>query len=926
MPIHSRLCDRWKNFGAYSLFLAILVTLSCRSRPDVQTEPVGQATAGKAVKSPAPVMNEAAAAQGLASSATPGLALSPSCALPKSAKTFALSAPDAAQAGTVKISFDELRQSVNSSCKSCHLAPASSSGGFSYQDQLMGGEIIVGDSRVNVRGFFEAAEPMRDALLSGTMPPKNIREKNPEAYLALGKSIDAWIQSGKNAGELSIPNAAAYPAAMWGRLENMTMTDLGNCLPKADQGIGTDPVRDYYFEQTKTLPDLLTDTDLSTMEGQALSEKGTIAYDVEYPLWNDHVQKLRQIHQPARIKEDRTFAPKPLDILVKDNISEPIFDIPENTRFYKTFFRGVKELDGTNHFKPVETRIIVTRNAPRKPLFGTYIWRDDGTNADLLKDPYRDGTAWRDHTVALDFNRQKGTKRSYLVPARHRCEQCHQGAPGENFVLGFTPLQINRRDVGEAGRDLPVNEDELNQVKRLVAYGLLTDVTAANLPKLEYFPSNHILNDPTVRAQGYMVGNCSHCHNPKGFAKTEGNIPMNLSAGKIYDFDTNLNSTFFSNKKIINHEGKLDQSYLFHRVAGSDAELKLESRMPLHSTASPDCRVVKLFSQWIKTYDVSMNNFEIDNFKVANVCTDDNDYDSGEVTILEQDPTEAGGPYQPRRSDWNDASSGMDAWFKSLRFDSGLQGLTQTSYAVDWWQAKPVCKFPEASLEEGKMKDWMLKPGTKDPLRPLGQLYWSTAGAYFYNLTCTKCHGRVGEADGPLAANLDKWSGGTIRVANFRKGLFGGGGENLKQFQQAIDGQSVDLSANYFIWMAYEGTKMNPPPQVADLLGNNKAQMLKTLIDRCARQIPSNPKATKAYFRDYDVFNDICTYKNWPTTDPRLQYDLETGEPLQPEELNRWLKQAAANTGWAIYDYVRTTLAKGHQQFPQTECENNFAP
>ncbi|MBC7530512.1 MAG: hypothetical protein H7318_02975 [Oligoflexus sp.] len=902
MPIHSRL-----RCLVFTLFVGLSLA-SCSSKPDSKETPVP-----KTAEVPAPP-------------GTPSVALRPTCALPKSAKSFQLSAPTAASGSTVEVSFEDVRQAINSSCKSCHLSPGSSTGGFSYQDQLHGGEIIVGNGKVNVPGFFETAEQIRDVLVNGSMPPKNIRDQSPETYIALGKKLDQWIQSGKNEAPTAVTAAGEYPEAMWGRLSDLNFTDLGNCLPEDGKDIGTDPVSDYYFDQATILPDLLSDTDLNSMDSRTLSAKGTISYNVEYPLWNDHVQKVRHIHQPARIKEGKAFQPKPLEIVIKDKISEPTFDIPENTRFYKTFFRGVKETDGTIHYKPIETRIIVARNAPKKALFGTYIWREDGSNADLLKEPYRDGTAWKDHTMALDFNKQTGSKRNYLVPARHRCEQCHQGAPGENFVLGFTPLQINRRDVGEAGRDLPVNEDELNQVKRFVNYGMFTNITAAKLPKLEYFPASHILDDHTVRAQGYMVGNCAHCHNPKGFAKMEANIPMNLSAGKIYDFDTNLTSTFYSNKKIINHEGKLDQSYLFHRVADSDTDLKLESRMPLHSVASPDCRVVKLFSKWIKTYDPAISSFEVDNFKVSNSCTDDSDYNSGDVSILEQDPTESNGPYQPRRADWNDPSSGMSEWFKSLRYEAGLQAVSHNQYAVDWWTAKPECSFPAATLATDKLKDWMLKPGTKDPAKPLGQLYWTTAGAYFYNLTCTKCHGRVGAADGPLAGNLDKWSGGSIRVANFQKGLFGGKGENIKQFTQTIDSASVDLSGNYFIWMAYEGTKMNPPAQVADLLGTNKAQMLKTLIDRCARQIPSNPKATKAYFRDYDVFNDICTYNNWPVTDPRLQYDLELGTPLQPDELNKWLRQAASNTGWAIYDYVKSSLAKGKQQFPQTECENAFAP
>jgi hypothetical protein len=854
-----------------------------------------------------------------------GIALTPNCPLPLSAKTFQLATPAAAlsQGPTPSpAGLDSIRSAVNSACKSCHLAPESSTGGFSYQDRLKGSEIIVGNGKAFVPGFAESAETMRDALVNGSMPPENIRKLNPEAYVQLGRKIDDWIQGGKL--ETSQKSKGLYSEAMWGQLQNNTITDLGNCLPEDKKGIGTDPVSDYYFDQTQTLPDLLTDTDLISMDSTSLAAKGTVAYDVEYPLWNDHTQKLRHIHQPAVIREGKVFVPKPLEINKAGSLSEPTFNIPENTRFYKTFFRGVKETDGVVRYRPVETRVIVARNAPRKALFGVYVWREDGTNADLLKDPYRDGTAWKDKVLSLDFNHETGTRRSYMVPARHRCEQCHRGAPGDNFVLGFTPLQINRRDVGEAGRDQPVNEDELNQVKRFIQYGMLSERTAANLPKLEYFPSSTLLDDHTVRAQGYMVGNCAHCHNPKGYAKLEANISMNLSAGRIFDFDTNLTSSFFANKKLVNHEGKLDQSYLFHRVAGSDTELKLESRMPLHSTASPDCRVVQLFSRWIKTYDPQLSLFDVNSFKVANACTDDKDYSSGDITILEQDPTEASGPYVPRRADWNDPATGMSEWFRSLRFDADLQTLAKKKYAVDWWQAKNECKFPEVSLAADQVKEWMVKAGTSTPTKPFGQLYWTNAGAYFYNLTCTKCHGRIGEADGPLAGNLDKWSGGSIRVANFRKGLFGGEGENIRLFEGTMGADKVDLSGNYFIWMAYEGTKMNPPAQVADLLGTNKAQMLKTLIDRCARQIPSNPKATKPYFRDYDVFQDICTYNNWPTTDPRIQYDPDTGAPIDPRSLDVWLKQAAANTGWSIYDYVRNTLAKGHQQYPQSECENQF--
>ena len=331
-------------------------------------------------------------------------------------------------------------------------------------------------------------------------------------------------------------------------------------------------------------------------------------------------------------------------------------------------------------------------------------------------------------------------------------------------------------------------------------------------------------------------------------------------------------------------------------------------------------------ARWIKTYDPTLGLYDIDHFEPKEACTADDDYNAGDFTVLEQDPTEPSGPYKPRREDWNDPATGMPTSFYDLKFTGALSRISKLSYAVDWWQEKPECKFPEATLKPAEVKAWMKKPdGT--PNKPFGQLYWTTPGAYFYNMTCVKCHGRLGEADGALAQNLDKWSGGSIRVANFRRGLFGEKEANLAQFLKAdASGEAVDYSGNYFIWMAIEGTKMNPPPQVADLLGTNKAQMLKTIMDRCVKQIPSNPKAAKPYFRDYDLFTEVCTHDNLPLTDPSLQFDPETGKALNQEALDRWMKKAAANAGWTIYDYVRSSLAVGKQQFPQTECEKNFTP
>jgi mono/diheme cytochrome c family protein len=83
----------------------------------------------------------------------------------------------------------------------------------------------------------------------------------------------------------------------------------------------------------------------------------------------------------------------------------------------------------------------------------------------------------------------------------------------------MTPLQIHRRPDGAGGTYDPTGPDELNQLQRLIDYGVITgmaspaDVVPLEAPQGKRSPRN----DYEVKAQAYLLGNCSHCHNPRGF-------------------------------------------------------------------------------------------------------------------------------------------------------------------------------------------------------------------------------------------------------------------------------------------------------------------------------------------------------------------------------------------------------------------------
>ncbi len=112
-----------------------------------------------------------------------------------------------------------------------------------------------------------------------------------------------------------------------------------------------------------------------------------------------------------------------------------------------------------------------------------------------------------------------GLVQHYAIPGSLRCVQCHQGSQSRNFVLGFTPLQIAQRAAQTGGVYEPVGADELNQLQRLIDYGVITGIDSpADVVPLEESQLPRVARTPQeLTAQAYMIGNCAHCHNPRGY-------------------------------------------------------------------------------------------------------------------------------------------------------------------------------------------------------------------------------------------------------------------------------------------------------------------------------------------------------------------------------------------------------------------------
>lgn len=810
------------------------------------------------------------------------------------------------------LSFAELRDAVNSSCRDCHQAPAQA-GGVSYIDSHSAEERTIGGSTRVFPGLSEMAESFAHAIKTPDeptrkqMPPEGRRKNNPEGYLRVGRMIEAWMAAGKPNGPFTMQEGDAKQPDSGAPY--VPSSDIGDCVP-VPEAVGWDYRRDRAFEEMKELPKSLIETDLFSLDAFDLAQKGTVAYNVEFPLWADNNEKGRWVHVPMKIDGSR---------LVRQSITYDAqakrFDIPENTRFYKSFYKLVKGKDGkTVRARRIETRIILVRYPFERTLFGTYRWDETEQVATLVDTPYRDGTPFRDTVFPVLTDERKGTYRKYAIPGRHRCLECHMGSDTKSFILGFSPLQINRRKPGEYARNQKVSADEITLAERLAAYGVVSGyVRAEELPRLESAGTASFKNIYEFRAQQYMVGNCAHCHNPEGFAAKSG-ITLSLHAGAIFNFNTRMRSVNYPNRAIVHTSGDEGRSYIYNKLADPPQSQGIYSRMPMHTPGTPDCNALTAIGKWVRSFEsiAAAEAFEPE----CKTAPDDFDF-------VEQDftwPRNEG--YVPRRDDWKDPQNGMPQKFRDLVYTPGLQELVTRSYAVGYWNEKDECKFPEIDLPAEKRRPWMIDD-EGNPKYPFGQVYYATPGSWYFRTTCIKCHGPDADGNTDLARGILNWSGGAVRVANLRDELFGNQGQNLGIFDVTVDGNTVrNLGGNYLIWMAMEGTRVKFPPEASNFTGRHGAQMLNRVRDSCLRQI-SPDKASSPNYPEHEIYRDVCFFNNWSPGDERLRFDPESLEPVHPEQVELWLDRAAYNAGWAIFQYLKDASI-GLTRPGNDQCEKVF--
>jgi hypothetical protein len=404
-------------------------------------------------------------------------------------------------------------------------------------------------------------DPMPPTNSVGWIPYSERLLTDPVVIFA--RMFQAWLDDGTP--DSFTPPAGILPAPTPGKFITSSgvgtdMTNIGNCVPDALRvaqsrspsqttalqqvdnafaALFASPDNDGGAAQLGLPPTLSATGDFSAPDGTAtfdsdiLATNGVVAYQPTYPNWFDNAAFIRHVRVP--VGQSIRF----------DKASQS-FLIPDNTRFYETVLKRVADVDGSYRWRKMETRILVARNLADiatvgATLLGTYLWDDSETDGTLRTEPLNDGQPFtattlfynNDEQLAQDVLAQNpgnpelalvnaGAARHYAVPSVGQCGACHQGSPTGNFVLGFTPLQINRRLQNQGGVRTAPGADELTQLQRFIDYGLITGMNSpAEVVSLEQSEGTRApRNAYELAAQAYMVGNCAHCHNPSGYATT----------------------------------------------------------------------------------------------------------------------------------------------------------------------------------------------------------------------------------------------------------------------------------------------------------------------------------------------------------------------------------------------------------------------
>ncbi len=313
-------------------------------------------------------------------------------------------------------------------------------------------------------------------------------------------------------------------------------------------------------EMPLTLSETGVFSDLTTLQPAT----GFTGYDVNAPAWSDGAHKQRWFAVPS----GKTIGYAPTGE----------WSFPDGSVFLKHFEFPVQE--GTSApMRRLETRILV-RASNGGVYGGSYRWREDGSDADLVTSGFTE-------QVVITRAEEPELIVPWTYPGRQDCLSCHTSASGG--VLGLSARQNHRsRPFPETG----VNDNQLRAWSHAGYFSAPIDESS-----LEGLPRLAAIEDLGAsvehRARSYLDANCASCHRPGGVRSFwDARIETPLAQANIVDgFATN--SLGISGARVV-AAGDHERSVLLHRFLATGT-----SQMPPLARNVVDDAAAALLSEWI---------------------------------------------------------------------------------------------------------------------------------------------------------------------------------------------------------------------------------------------------------------------------------------------------------------------------------------
>lgn len=231
---------------------------------------------------------------------------------------------------------------------------------------------------------------------------------------------------------------------------------------------------------------------------------GVVPYDLNTPLFSDYAAKDRFIWLPAgataTYDETETFV------------------FPVGAVILKTFWYPDDARNPGAGRRILETRMLIQRSDGWEGV--AYVWNDAQDDADLKVAGAALDVSWI-HT--------DGAQRqvAYLVPNKNQCKECHEERDDVMSPIGPKARHLNR--------DFDYGAGPVNQLTHLTSVGYLAGapVDPTMAPRLPVW-NDEATGTVEERARGWLDINCSHCHNPRGVARTSG---LDLLVSQTTPFD-----------------------------------------------------------------------------------------------------------------------------------------------------------------------------------------------------------------------------------------------------------------------------------------------------------------------------------------------------------------------------------------------------